>query len=148
MLCYQTSSMMMTLCLADDESSDGRSEIFCSISDRIKEASLIGSIDDINIYSKFVTECFCNSGLATSCRTCSRSKLGTSPLCRKFLKVFLVLSGSIHSSIVLGRYFSTQRNSSRIIKLYPVRFTFGNTKVIIAYPGFRCNVHLVLVIDG
>ena len=31
------------------------------------------------------------------------------------LKVFLMPSGRIQSSIVLGRYFSTQRNSSRII---------------------------------
>jgi len=32
------------------------------------------------------------------------------------LNVFLVDSGRMHSSIVLGRYFSTQRKSLRIIK--------------------------------
>ena len=43
------------------------------------------------------------------------NRLGTSPLSRKSWKVFLILVGKIQSSIVLGRYFSTQRNSSRII---------------------------------
>ena len=44
-----------------------------------------------------------------------KRRLGTSPLSRKALNVFLILSGRIHSSIVLGRYFSTQTNSSRLL---------------------------------
>ena len=44
----------------------------------------------------------------------ARSRLGTSPLSRKSRKVFLIVSGNIQSSIVLGLYFSTQRNSSHI----------------------------------
>ena len=39
-------------------------------------------------------------------------KLGSCPLAMNSLNVCLRLSGRIHSSIVFGRYFSTQRNWS------------------------------------
>ena len=48
----------------------GRSEVFRSVSDSIQESSFIGSIDDINIYPQFVTQCFCYGSLSTTSRAC------------------------------------------------------------------------------
>ena len=108
------SSMIMTLCLASDDKETVAAKflaLFRTVSRNLPSSDPLMTQQSTpnQLHSAFATVVLPHpAGPA-------RSKLGTSPASKNSRKVFLIFSGKIHSSIVLGRYFSTQRNSSLII---------------------------------
>ena len=108
------SSMMMTLCFAVDDNETVEAKFFALF---LTVSRNRPSSDPLMTYTS--TPSSLQSALATVVLPQpggpERRRFGTSPLSRKSWNVFFTFCGRIQSSIVCGRYFSTQIKSLLII---------------------------------
>ena len=107
------SSMMMTLCLhlTKARRSMRNSSL---VSDSIEESSFIGSVDDIIVYSKFMTKCLGYSGLTTSRRS-RQKKIWNFTL---LYKLFESILDSVRKNTIINSLGSIRFNPNKFITIH------------------------------